>query len=252
MGDDDRPVNKRRRTRLQAWGPLGTVQPDREGSADREFLARCHWKTIYTHLRRRGYDHEQAQDLTQGFFQEVVLERDLIGQVDPTKGPLRSFLFVALCRYLISMHRRQNSRGRIPQNRLASLDTVELSKLPQCDAKSALADTPDDAWLSETLTAVLEQIHAEYREKGMLVHWHVFQDHVLRPILDQTNRTPLKRVSERYGVDEAKATSMIVTVKRRVRRLFLQYLRKRAASDEAVKSEIEEMLQGFAPEIGQE
>ena len=42
-----------------------------------ELLLKRYWKPVYCYLRRRGFQNEEAKDLTQGFFQEVVLGRNL-------------------------------------------------------------------------------------------------------------------------------------------------------------------------------
>jgi RNA polymerase sigma-70 factor (ECF subfamily) len=227
---------------------VGTVPPDDAPAGTIDFLARCHWKTVYDYLRRRGYDDERAQDLTQGFFQEIVLERDLIGKADPARGPFRAFLLVALCRYLVNVHKRENSCGRIPQSRLTPLDMIEPSRLPQSDPKSTLGDRLDHMWLSEVLTHVLERIQVECQEKGMSVHWHVFREYVVRPIMDHTDRRPLKEVSQRYGVNEIKASNMIVTLKRRFGKLLIQHLRRHMISDETAENDIE-TVRGFVREI---
>jgi DNA-directed RNA polymerase specialized sigma24 family protein len=240
MGSDS-PVPGRREMPRGADCRPAAARPDDSHARAIDWLVRCYWATIYDHLRGKGYDRERAQDLTQGFFQEVVLERDLLEQVDPAKGSFRSFLFVVLCRYLIRVHKRENSRRHIPQSKLAPLDAVEPSRLPQITPEPPLADGADAAWLSETLTCVLKQIRAEYQEKGMSVHWYVFQAYVLQPIMDQTDRPPLKEVSERCGVDETKASNMIVTVQRRFGKLLSQHLRKLALSGEIATGEIEEI-----------
>src|SRR4030065_2580148 len=59
-------------------------------------LLKRYWKPVYCYLRRKGYDNEQAKDLTQGFLHEVVLNRDLIDRADPSKGSFRTLLLHAL------------------------------------------------------------------------------------------------------------------------------------------------------------
>jgi len=71
------------------------------GTEDREnamigLLLERYWKPVYCYLRRRGYNNEDAKDLTQGFFQEVVLGRELIPQADRSKGRFRTFLLTSL------------------------------------------------------------------------------------------------------------------------------------------------------------
>ena len=59
-------------------------------------LLKRYWKPVYCYLRRHGYGNEEAKDLTQDFFHEVVLGRDLFQRADKSQGRFRSFLRVAL------------------------------------------------------------------------------------------------------------------------------------------------------------
>ena len=68
-----------------------------------------YWKPVYCYLRRKDYDNEQAKDLTQGFFHEVVLNRALIERADQAKGRFRSFLLHALNQYLIDEQRKETA-----------------------------------------------------------------------------------------------------------------------------------------------
>ena len=70
-----------------------------------------YWKPVYCYLRRKGHDNEQAKDLTQGFFHEVVLTRNLIGRADSTKGRFRTFLLHALNQYLADEQRKEAAHG---------------------------------------------------------------------------------------------------------------------------------------------
>jgi DNA-directed RNA polymerase specialized sigma24 family protein len=93
-------------------------------------LLQAYWKPVYCYLRHRGYDNEEAKDLTQDFFQEVVLGRELIQQADRTKGRFRTLLLRALDRFLTSAYRKKVARKRIPPQRLVPLEEKELAALP--------------------------------------------------------------------------------------------------------------------------
>jgi hypothetical protein len=49
-------------------------------------LLERYWKPVYCYLRSKGYNNDQAKDLTQGFLHEVVLNRHLIDRADTSKG----------------------------------------------------------------------------------------------------------------------------------------------------------------------
>ena len=61
-----------------------------------DLLLKHYWKPVYCYLRRKGYNNEEAKDLTQGFFHDVVLGHNLVQKADQAKGPFRAFLLMAL------------------------------------------------------------------------------------------------------------------------------------------------------------
>src|SRR5210317_1439495 len=102
-----------------------------------ELLLSKYWKPVYCYLRRKGYDNEQAKDLTQGFFHEIVLGRGLIEKADQSKGKFRSFLLLALNRYLINIKEQESAQKRIPREIPVPLDQIDPPDLPASLVQSA-------------------------------------------------------------------------------------------------------------------
>ena len=73
-------------------------EPDRARQA-LERICATYWYPIYVCIRRSGKTHDQAEDLTQGFFQRL-LSHQAFQRLEPNKGRVRSYLWVALDRYL--------------------------------------------------------------------------------------------------------------------------------------------------------
>ena len=59
-----------------------------------EKLCRTYWRPIFAFLRRQGIPPDEAEDITQGFFAQL-LERRNFSAVRKEKGRLRSFLLGA-------------------------------------------------------------------------------------------------------------------------------------------------------------
>src|SRR5438034_7480014 len=76
-----------------------------------EKLCRTYWYPIYAYLRRRGCGEHDAQDLTQGFFAQL-LERRSIQGVEREKGKFRSFLLASLNYYVADVRDRANAQKR--------------------------------------------------------------------------------------------------------------------------------------------
>src|SRR3954454_23543151 len=70
-----------------------------------EKLCRTYWRPIFAFVRRQGLRPDEAEDITQGFFAEL-LERGSLDAVRKEKGRLRSFLLGGLKYFLANQQRR--------------------------------------------------------------------------------------------------------------------------------------------------
>src|SRR5439155_1138311 len=64
-------------------------------------LCRIYWRPLYLFLRREGFGPDDAQDLTQGFFADLI-EARAYTRADREKGRFRSFLLGALKQFVAS------------------------------------------------------------------------------------------------------------------------------------------------------
>lgn len=198
---------------------------------------------MYCYLCRKGCDNEKAKDLTQGFFQEVVLDRDLIQQADREKGKFRTFLLTALDRYAANIHRAESAKKRMPTGGLVHLDAMESWIPPESDQ----AGRPDEmfvyAWASELLDEVLASVKAICKEAGQEKHWGVFHRTVIEPA-DGAETPPLSQICKDIGIEnETKASNMCITVKRRFKATLKVRIRQFVDSDGQVDEEIRDLMQ---------
>jgi RNA polymerase sigma-70 factor (ECF subfamily) len=234
------------------WSLIENIKADQ--GRDRtliDFLLRQYWKPVYCYLRRKGYDNEKAKDLTQDFFHEIVLNRNMIGRADRARGRFRSFLLYALNEYLIKQNIRDGARRRTPKGKLVSLELSELATLPQSVATASAEESYHYAWLSALLERVLAQVRSECEQQGMETHWALFYQRVVRPILGGQSPVALADISQEQGVGNAKtASNMIVTVKRRFRTALMEHVRTTLLSGEQTAEEMEELLR-YLPKSAQ-
>src|SRR6516225_2942973 len=62
-----------------------------EAATAMERLCRIYWYPLYVFVRRKGYNHEDACDLTQSFFARFLEKRCLV-LADASRGKFRTFL----------------------------------------------------------------------------------------------------------------------------------------------------------------
>ena len=210
-------------------------------------LLKKYWKPVYCYLRRKGFDNERAKDLTQGFFQEVLLERALIEHADKSRGRFRTFLLTALQQYMAETHRKQNSRKATPKGSLLSLDELTSAQMPEAPAEFSPEDSFHYAWAAQLLDRLLEEVEAKCRADGKANHWQVFHDRVLRPIIDGTDPPSLEEICRQYGIESpGKASNMIVTVNRRFRAALTRHIRRSVVQDCEVDEEFQDLVAIFA------
>ena len=203
-------------------------------------LLGLYWKPVYCYLRRKGYNNESAKDLTQGFFQEIVLGRELIGQADKSKGKFRTFLLTALDRYVIDLHRKESSTKRKPQGDILQLDDIDIP----CSSNTVSPQEEfNHAWVAEILDKTLSQVQEECQQTSKQIHWEVFSAKVLTPIVEDAKPPSLTDLCGKHGIDtEAQASNMITTVKRRLKKHLERNLLQIVSSDSEIEPEISALL----------
>ena len=211
-----------------------------------DLLIQRYWKPVYCYLRRKGYPNEQAKDLTQDFFHEVVLNRHLIERADPALGSFRSLLLHALSQYLIDERRKEGTRKRIPKGKLVSLDIPDTEDLTESMQAFDPEESFDYAWRVDLLDCAINEVKDSYTAQGMEVHWRLFHNHVLAPILQGREPPPLKDSFLEYGLESATVAShMLTTVKRRLQNVLKRHVRQMALTSEAVEEELQEIQKFF-------
>ena len=86
-----------------------------------ETLCRTYWYPLYAYVRRQGHTPEDAQDLTQDFFADLLAKGFPRGAA-PERGKFRSFLLASLRHFLVDQHRHADAAKRGGGHRTISLD----------------------------------------------------------------------------------------------------------------------------------
>lgn len=120
---------------------LATRKPTPESAAALETLCRDYWPPLYAYVRRCGKSPHDAQDLTQEFFCRLIEKRWL--DADRAKGRLRSFLILALKRFMLNEWDRAVAARRGGGKTHAPLDTAiaesRFAADPQARGPEAIA-----------------------------------------------------------------------------------------------------------------
>ncbi len=206
-------------------------------------LIETYWKPVYCYLRRKGCGNETAKDLTQAFFSEIVLGRDLIRKADRAKGKFRTLLVLALERYYASYLRSQGRIKRGGKAHIVSLDVPHMENLPIVESMAGPVQAFHYGWITELLDATIAEVKHEYCSTQRASHWDSFRLKVLDPIVDGINAPSLKEITACCGIEnEAKASNMIITVKRRFRAILRRRIRTLMRSDIEIEGEFADLF----------
>jgi len=86
-----------------------------------EQLCQRYWYPLYACVRRSGYSHHDAADMTQSFFARVIEKKTFTG-VEPGAARFRSFLLTTLKHFMINEWQSANRLKRGGGKQIISLD----------------------------------------------------------------------------------------------------------------------------------
>ncbi|HEY7000232.1 MAG TPA: sigma-70 family RNA polymerase sigma factor, partial [Candidatus Udaeobacter sp.] len=132
-----------------------------------EKLCRIYWRPIYSFVQRQGTGSQEAEDVTQAFFADL-LEHKSLTAVRKEKGRFRSYLLGALKYFLADEHRRTMAVKRGKGQRLIPLEELradEHAELEPADPVTA-EQIYERRWASTVLEHVLGLLKNEYVAAG--------------------------------------------------------------------------------------
>lgn len=207
-------------------------------------LTMAYWKPTYCYLRRRGYQNEEAKDLTQDFFYKFIVTGKLLETADREIGCFRQLLSTTLKRFISNVERDKKRKKRSPKEGIIPLASLELSNLDVPAFEDTAEQAFDYAWITNLLDQILVETKKQCYDSGQEIHWLIFQRKVLAPIIDGTEDISMEQVSQKYKLKNAnQANSRIVTVKRRFGRILMHRLRDLTGSDDLAETEFNEIMQ---------
>ena len=127
-----------------------------------EDLCQSYWYPLYAYLRRRGYAREEAEDVVQGFFTQL-LDKKYLKAADRERGRFRSFLLTSLKNFAANEWDRKKAKKRGGATTTLSLDFETAEG--RYHLEPANEQTPeqvfDRGWAVTQLRQALERVGAE-------------------------------------------------------------------------------------------
>ena len=216
-----------------SWTLVAALQDEDHPGHDEalEALASRYWPPVYASVRRMGRNRQDAADLTQAFFADVVLGRRLFDHAEAKRGKLRTLLLTALKRFMIDEHRRRKCR---PDEGCLSLDALEreerfLAREPEVDPEEAFERRLAMVQLEEAL----RRCERSLVDGGLDKHWAAFDAFAVKPAIGAVSPPLLAKLAKELGFASAVHVASALKVVRKRIRLLLREVVAETALDPA-------------------
>ncbi|HEY4819121.1 MAG TPA: hypothetical protein VIH67_16965, partial [Candidatus Acidoferrum sp.] len=194
------------------------------------------WKPVYKYVRLRwNRPAEDAQDLTQGFFTEM-LERDLLAKYDPAKSKLRTYLRLCVDSFVMNQEkaaRRQKRGGNV--NHVALDFQAAEGELAGAAIDPALIPSPESLeeffekeWVRSLFAVAVEDLRKLCAERERDRTFRLFEDYDL----SGDPEISYDKLATEYVIPVTDVTNALSWARREFRRIALERLREICGSDE--------------------
>ena len=203
-----------------------------------ERLCRTYWLPVYVFVRHQGYNREQAEDLTQGFFEQLI-EKELTSRADPERGRFRNFLLKVLTQFLADERRGERALKRGGDKPLLPLNL----SLEEQHLASESEPTPEIAfdrkWALTVLDEVLGLLKQESERSGKVA---VFEALSLY-LQGEQGLAHYAEVARQLGMTESAVKVGIHRMRLRYRELLRAVVAQTVADPEEIDDEIRSLFQ---------
>ncbi len=197
-------------------------------------LCQTYWYPLYAYVRRCGHSPEDAQDLTQDFFAQL-LAHHWVARADRQKGRFRSFLLIALKRFLANAWDKARARkrgGGVPPISLDALTPEQRYALEPTDRLSA-DRLFERRWALTLLDAVLTRLREEQAAGGRVEAFDLLKD----SLTAGARATPYAELAARLHTSEGAVKVAVHRLRRRYRELLETEIAHTVSSADEVTEE---------------
>ncbi len=215
-----------------------------EGPAALEDLCRTYWRSVYLFIRSRGIRPDDAEDLTQEFFYQLLDGHYLRAVDGPEKGRLRSFLCVVLKRFLADEAAKRATRKRGGDWQPIPIDVSELEEHLQAmpDCLSAPEAVFDRQWAQDLIDASMKALEADYAGAGKAGLFRA-----LKPMLQVQQASPANaELAASLGMSEGALKVAVHRLRQRFRDCVRSCISDTLAEGEDADEELRYLRSMFA------
>lgn len=196
-------------------------------------LYESYWYPLYAYLRRRGYQADQAQDLTQEFFIRL-LEGRYLDRANPEKGRFRAFILTSLKFFVAD----EEDRRRALKRGGGAIVPVEFAcGEERYQREPAHDETPERIFERRWALAVLDRVVEKLRNEFAL-HGHPEHFGRLKVFLLGQSEAPYAALAREMNITEGALKVAVHRLRKQYRELFRQEIADTVVDPAEVESEL--------------
>ena len=161
-------------------------------------LCQIYWRPVYVFLRRQGIAQHDAQDLTQGFFADLI-ETRVYSRADPAKGRFRSFLLGTLKHFIAHARDHDRAQKRGGGNLPVQLDETAVSEAEAYASRSnhwSADGVFEREWAASVARQALDRLGQEYELGGKGALFEALKS---RLTAGEAAAIPYEELAKRHG-----------------------------------------------------
>jgi len=210
-------------------------------AADQAMARLCsgYWYPLYAYVRRQGYHAEEAKDLTQEFFAQL-LAKNYLRSVDPHRGKFRSFLLAAMEHFLAKEWRDSRRLKRGGGQPLLSLDEADAEgryKIEPLDTLNA-ERLYERRWALTLLEQSLQRLRQEFAADSKAEWFEVLSPFLSGERMGQT----YAQAGARLGLTEEAVKKAVQCLRKRYGETLRQEIAQTVVEPAEVDSELRYLL----------
>lgn len=231
------------------------LQAVRGGNAEEraralDLLFAAYWKPVYKYLRLKfNQPPQDAQDLTQGFFAEL-LERGLLERFDPAKSRLRTYLRLCADSFALNEIKsagRQKRGGHVTHLALdfaaaegeLGAQAIDPAAIPSSEN---LEEFFEKEWVRSLFSLAVEDLRNLCAMKKKQNAFAIFEAYDL----DGNDSVSYAELAARHGIPATELNNLLAWARREFRKFALERLHSLCSSEEEFEREARALF-GWAP-----
>lgn len=207
-------------------------------------LCRVYWYPLYVFVRHQGHSAEEARDLTQAYFAEL-LEKRYLEDYDPARGRFRVFLKASVKNFLSKEREKAQAWKRGGRADIVSLDVQEVEGRYRYEPVDRL--TPEEIferrWALTVLERALGRLRREHEDLDRGREFARLEGF----LTGEEAKAPYREVARELGTSEGAVKTRVHRLRQRFGQLLRAEIAETVANPEDVDDEVRHLLGVIAP-----